>query len=425
MTTKPRTYITRIGETDSSGTGNGLIAIDDTIQVAGYPATAGSRTLEHFTPLFSAEAVERLQKAGYVLSGKTNVGEFGLDLTGEFSYFGACSGTCKITDTNGSVVADTLDVNFSAGTLLVALREVKGALQVDLNGTPRRAAAVLKTDFIKPTYGTVSRYGVIPCACSGEQIGVGAGNAETVRELLSVIAGHDAKDGTSLPDEKYDYRADLPVEKMRVGIVRELMDAASEEVKNAVLNYAERLRGLGVTVEEVSFPLVEASQTAWHILMCAETCNNLSRYDGVKFGYRTPDYRNIDELYVRSRTEGMNFLTKCVILYGSYVLSKGRYAVCYDRSMRIRRMVREQLNTLFEQYDALLTPAGSRFAYAPYDIADAFETVFRESLFTSAVNLTGIPAMVTGGVQLLANVREENTLFSLAEAAEADGKAAQ
>ena len=168
----------------------GKIAVDDTILVKDLPATAGSKMLENFKPLFSAEAVERLEKAGYVISGKTNVGEFGLDLLGEFSNFE------PVTE-NGNLAG--------AAASLVAKGEIKAALNVDLNGAPRRAAAVSGVDFIKPTYGTVSRYGIIACACSGEQIGVTASNAADMKEILSVIAGHDSKDGTSLPAEKYEY----------------------------------------------------------------------------------------------------------------------------------------------------------------------------------------------------------------------------
>ena len=167
---------------------NGNIAVDDTILVKGTPATAGSKMLENFKPLFSAEAVERLEKQGYVISGKTSVGEFGLDLIGETTAFG----TAKC-----------------AAATLVKNGNVKAALSVDLNGAPRRAAAVMDVTFIKPTYSTVSRYGVIAAACSGEQIGVTAKTAADAREVLTVIAGHDAKDGTSDLTEKYDYSVEL------------------------------------------------------------------------------------------------------------------------------------------------------------------------------------------------------------------------
>ena len=381
----------------------GKIAVDDTILVKGTPATAGSKMLENFKPLFSAEAVERLEKAGYEISGKTNVGEFGLDLMGETSYFGAAT-------ENGNLVG--------AAAALVAEGKVKAALNVDLNGAPRRAAAVSGVDFIKPTYGTVSRYGVIACACSGEQIGVTAADAESVKEILTVIAGHDSKDGTSLPAEKYEYSTDEDVSAMKVCIVKELYDAAGDEVKAKIDAYAESLKKLGASVETVSLDIVSQAKTAWQILMSAETTNNLSRFDGVKYGYRTADYKNIDELYVKSRSEAMGFLTKATIIYGSDVLAKAKYEKCYDKSLRIRRIVCDKAREVLAKYDAILAPACSQMSYKPYNTLEAFEKVFEESVFTAIPSITGMPAMVTKGVQLIADSYKESVLLSIAKSVE-------
>lgn len=380
----------------------GKIAVDDTILVKGVPATAGSKMLENFTPLFSAEAVERLEKAGYGISGKANVGEFGLDLMGETSYFGA-------TEVDGKLV--------SAASALVKNGDVQAALSVDLNGAPRRAAAVSGLDFIKPTYGTVSRYGVIAAACSGEQIGVTAADAKAVKEILTVIAGHDTKDGTSLPQEKYDY-ADVELSGKKVALIKELYDLAGDAVKANLDKYAASLKALGVTVETVSLDCVNEAQTAWQILMSAETTNNLSRFDGVKYGYRTADYKNIDELYVKSRTEAFGFLTKATIIYGSDVLAKGKYEACYDKSLRIRRVIVNKLKEIFASYDAVLTPACKETEYKAYDLIDSFEKVFEESVFTAISSITGMPAMVTKGVQLVADSYNDNVLLSIASGVE-------
>ena len=381
----------------------GKIAVDDTILVKGTPATAGSKMLEKFVPLFSAEAVERLEKAGYAIAGKTNVGEFGLDLMGETSYFGA-------TTVNGNLAG--------AAAALVAEGKVKGALCVDLNGAPRRAAAVSGVDFIKPTYGTVSRYGVIACACSGEQIGVTAANADDAKEILSVIAGHDSKDGTSLPAEKYEYSTDEDVSSMKICIVKELYEAADDAVKANIDTYAESLKKLGATVETVSLDIVSQAQIAWQILMSAETTNNLSRFDGVKYGYRAAEYKNIDELYVKSRSEAMGFLAKATIIYGSDVLAKAKYEKCYDKSLRIRRIVCDKVREILASYDAILAPACGKAEYKPYDTLDAFEKVFEESLFTAIPSITGMPAMVTKGVQLMADSFKESVLLSIAKSVE-------
>lgn len=381
----------------------GKIAVDDTILVKDVPATAGSKMLENFKPLFSAEAVERLEKAGYEIAGKTNVGEFGLDLLGETSYFAP-------ETENGNLIG--------AAAALVAAGKVKAALNVDLNGAPRRAAAVSGVDFIKPTYGTVSRYGIIACACSGEQIGVTAANAEDAKEILTVIAGHDSKDGTSLPAEKYEYSTSENVAEMKICIVKELYDAASAEVKANIDAYAESLKKIGASVETVSLDIASQAKTAWQILMAAETTNNLSRFDGVKYGYRTPEYKNIDELYVKSRSEAMGFLTKATIIYGSDVLAKAKYEKCYDKSLRIRRVACDKVREILAKYDAILAPACSQVSYKPYDALDAFEKVYEESLFTAIPSITGMPAMVTKGVQLMADSYKESVLLSIAKSVE-------
>ncbi|MBQ7962514.1 MAG: hypothetical protein IJ289_07925 [Clostridia bacterium] len=390
-------YITKICET-------GSIAVDDTILVKGAAATAGSKILDGFKPLFSAEAVTRLENKGYTVSGKTSTGEFGLDLLGEFSHYAPQDGTLK-----------------GAAAELVAKGEVKAALGVDMNGATRRAAALSGVDFLKPTYGTVSRYGVISCAASGEQLGVYAKNADGVKEIMTVIAGHDHKDGTSLPEASYDYSI-ADVKGKKVCIVKELLDKADDETKAKVNAFAEALSAKGVTVETVSCDLFDLANTAWQILMCAETCNNVSRYDGVKYDHRAEKYRNIDELYVNSRTEGFNFLTKTVILYGSDVLSKNRYKDCYDKSLRVRRVISEKMAELFASFDAVLTPVCSKTSYESYDINEAFIKVFEESVFTCVPNLIGSPALVTSGVQLMGKNFSESTLLSLADSVERMGE---
>ena len=384
---------------------NGNIAVDDTILVKGAQAAAGSRILEGFKPLFSAEAVTRLEKAGYVMAGKTHVGEFGLDLVGEFSYYAEKEESLK-----------------GAAAQAVANGEVKAALGVDMNGATRRGAALSGVDFLKPTYGTVSRYGIISCAASGEQLGVYASDVAGIREVMDVIAGHDEKDGTSLKEEKYNYSTEEAVSGKKVCIVKELLAKADEAVAKRVYAYADKLRKAGVIVEEISCDIFDVANTTWQILMTAETCNNVSRYDGVKYGHRAAEYKNIDELYVNTRTEGFNFLTKAVILYGSDVLSKNRYDDCYGKSLKVRRVISEKFAELMEKYDAVLTPVCSKNEYTAYDIDKAFGTVFEESVFTAVANLIGVPALVSGGVQLMGKAFSESMLLSLAGSMERAGE---
>ncbi len=385
-------YITKISDT-------GKVAVDDNILVKDVLSSAGSHILDGFKPLFSADAVERLQNAGYEIAGKANVGEFGLDLLGETSYYGA-------VEKDGKLV--------TAASQLVADGEADAAICVDINGMPRRGAAASGVCFIKPTCGTVSRYGVIACACSGEQIGVTAKTADKAAEILAVIAGHDSKDGTSLPAEKYTYSTNEDINGKKAVIIAELLEGASDEVKANVASYAEALKAKGVAVEEISIPAVKLANTAWQILLSAETCNNLSKFDGVKYGYRTPTFKNIDDIYMGTRTEGFGWLSKAIILYGSDVLSKGRYEICYDKAMRIRRIIFDEIKKLFASYDFIISPVMSKASYEPYDVSESFTKVFEESRYTAIANLTGVPAVVANGVQLIADSFNESILLSVA-----------
>ncbi len=372
---------------------NGNLAVDDNLLVKDTASTAGSKMLENFKPLFSAEVVTRAEKAGFSVKGKTNVGEFGLDVLGETSYF------------KGET---------AAAAKAVATGDVEAALNVDLNGAPRRAAAVTGVTFVKPTYGTVSRYGVVACACSGEQVGVTAKTAAKAKEVLMAIAGHDAKDGTSLPTEKHDYTVLFDsVKGMKIALVKELYDAASDDVKAKIDAYKKAMEEKGAVVEEISLQVINEVQTAWTILMSAETTNNLSRFDGVKYGHRTANYKNIDDLYVGSRTEAFGFLAKATIIYGSDVLSKGRYDDCYDKALRIRRVAVDTLKDVFGKFDAVLTPACSSFDLG-YK-GDAFMKVFEESKFTCLASITGMPAVVTNGVQLIGDHLTDGKLLKIAE----------
>ncbi len=391
-------YATKIKDT-------GNIAVDDTLLVKGVEATAGSRILEGFKPLFSAEVVERLLQKGYTLSGKTHVGEFGLDLCGEWSAYAEPTAPLR-----------------GAAAELVKNGSVKAALSVDINGAPRRAAALSGVDFLKPTYGTVSRYGVISTAASGEAVGVSAADAAGIAEVMKVIAGHDEKDGTSLKNESYDYTLQTDLAGKKVAVVTDLLEKTNEKSKEQLRAATQKLQNQGVMLEEISLDIFEAANTAWQILMTAETCNNLSRYDGVKYGHRTERYKDIDELYVKSRTEGFSFYTKAVILYGSNVLSKNRYQSCYQKALKVRRVMADTMKELFEKYDAVLLPVIGQFSYEPYDIYSAFETVYKESVFTAMANLIGLPALVSGGVQLMGKAFSESDLLSLAAAMEKEGK---
>ena len=383
--------------------GSGDYAVSDMILTKDLPTTAGSKMLDGFVSLFEAEAVTRLAAAGLKVAGKTNVGEFGLDVIGETSYFG------EVTADDGTLRG--------AAAELVKDGKVPFALSVDLNGAPRRAAAISGVTYIKPSYGIVSRYGTVPCACSSETIGITA-KAAKAAEVLGIIAGNDPKDGTTLPAEKYDFNLSGIIEGRKFAVIKEYMDASDEGQREKVRLLAELLRSTGAEVTEISFPEAKAVAAAWRIALAAETCNNVSRYDGVKFGYRTPDYKDIDELYTKSRTEAFGLLTKAVILYGSDVLSKGRYDECYDKALKVRRLARNSADRLFAEYAALLYPACTKSSYTKADLGDSIDAASDEAVLSSLVCLLGLPCAVASGVQIAADTLSENLLLAIAAAAE-------
>ena len=378
------------------------VVLDDMILTTALPTTAGSKMLEHYVSLFEAEAVTRLEKAGYTIGGKLNVGEFGIDLLGETSFFGAC------VREDGTLAASAAE-SLNSGAF--------AAVQLDVNGAPRRAAAQNGCVCIKPTYGSVSRYGTIPSACSGETLTVTAASVAACREVLSVLAGHDDKDGTSLPAEKCALlRADAdrrPVRK--VAVAAGLTGSADAQVQADVAAMRSFLESNGIEVVEIDDQILTAAKTAWNGLMSAELCNNVSRYDGVKFGYRSSNYTNIDELYTNSRTEAFGELLKTAILFGSDMLSTDNYMKMYDKALRIRRVIVEALNGIFAQYDALLLPACSAKCYALEAVQQNKYLAFQENVFTAPASISGMPAVIVGGVQLMGPAFSENSLLDLAQ----------
>ncbi len=386
------------------------VVLDDMILTTAMPTTAGSKMLDGYKSLFDAEVVKKLEANGYTVSGKANVGEFAIDFLGETSYYGAC-------------------VN-EDGTLTSALSEIlkngdaNAVVTLDVNGAPRRAAALGGVTYIKPTYGTVSRYGTIPAACSGETVGVMANTVADCRELLSVLAGHDDKDGTSLPESKCALlKADAkrtPIKK--IAVAKSMLTGASDEAKASIEAFTANAAKAGIEVVEIDADLLLAAKVAWNALMSAEVTNNVSRYDGIKFGYRTPNYEDINELYINSRTEAFGYLLKSTILFGSDALSTENYEKVYDKSLRVRRVISEYLNEILAQTDAIVLPACAKTAYeADAVIANPY-TAYEESLYTAPASITGLPVLVTDGVQIIGKAFSENSLFDMAEMLAKEGE---
>lgn len=393
-----------IDKKESSGAKR--VAVDDMILTKDLATTAGSKMLENYHSLFAAEAVEKLEAAGYFVEGKANVGEFAIDLLGETSYFGA-------TEHEGKLV--------NAASAIVSTEDICGALVLEVNGANARSAALSDLVFVKPTYGTVSRYGTIPAACSGETVSVMAKTVTDAHAILDAVAGYDCKDGTMHAEEKCALlKSDaefVPVKK--VAIAKSLCDTADSEKTEAFKAF---LAKIGVEAVEVDAAVFGSASAAWNALMCAELCNNVSRYDGVKFGYRTKNYKNIDELYTNSRTEAFGMLLKTAILYGSDALSTENYFKVYDKGLRVRRVISDYFASLFAEFDAVLMPVCSKNEYTMSDIEADRYISFKENRFTAPAMITGLPAVVIGGVQLVGKAFSENALLDLAVKYEKEGK---
>ncbi len=377
------------------------VALEDLILTTALPTTGGSRMLEGYMSLFDAEVVGKLEAAGFGIAGKVNVGEFGFDVLGETSYFGTCA------DAEGNVV--------SATSALLAEGEVEAVVGLDVNGAQRRAAALSGQVCVKPTYGVVSRFGTIAVACSGETVCVSANRAEEAREVLAAIAGHDDKDGTSLPEARCALVAGepAPFERKKIALAQGLVSRADDATKAAIARFVEFAEAAGFTVEEVDDAVLEAARPAWNVLMSAELCNNVSRFDGVKYGYRSANAETIDDLYTNSRTEAFGEVLKTAILYGSEMLSEENYDKMYDKSLRVRRVVCERFAQIFAEYDAVLLPACLKAAYAPADFeADKF-LCYKANDCTAPASITGLPAVVAGGVQLVGPTFSDAALLAL------------
>ena len=368
------------------------IYLDDMILTKPLPTTAGSRMLEGYFSPFDAAVAEKLTAASYEIGGKLPVGEFAIDLVGESCYAGSAANAC----------AKALE------------GDAAGVICLDVNGAPRRVAAQNGAVFAKPTYGIVSRYGTVPVACSGECVGVMAKTVADCRALLSTLAGKDDRDGTMHADEickKAVNGIQKSVKKVAV------LNLDADAAVTAALEAAKaQMAANGIEICEVDAGAIAAASPAWNILMCAELCNNVSRYDGVKYGYRTKNYKNLDELYTGSRTEAFGLLLKTAILYGSDVLSTKKYMAKYDKALRVRRVIVEAFAKIFAEFDAVLLPACSKMSYTEADSA------FAENKYTAPASITGLPAVAVAGVQVMGPAFSDGALLELAALLTKEGK---
>lgn len=376
------------------------VVVDDMILTKDMPTSAGSKMLEGFMSLFDAEVITKLNEANFSVYAKAHTGEFAIDLVGETSYYGARSdnGTLKNASAESVKSGDAI-----------------AAVNLDVNGSVRRAAAQNGLVSIKPTYGTVSRYGTIPVVCSGETVSVMAANAADCKNVLDNLVGHDDKDGTSLSQEQCNLVKSAPARIRKIALLKSMKDGLSQDALGKLDSFVKAISAQGVEVCEIDDTIICKSRPAWNILMSAELCNNVSRYDGVKYGYRAQNFTNIDELYTNSRTEAFGELLKTAIIFGSETLSTENYMKVYDKALRTRRVIVESFNKLFEEYDAVVMPACSVMEYKEEMVKENKYISYEENFYTAPASITGLPALICGGVQLVGKAFSENTLFEIAK----------
>jgi aspartyl-tRNA(Asn)/glutamyl-tRNA(Gln) amidotransferase subunit A len=410
----------RGGETDTLGPLAGVpVAIKDNICTAGVPTTCGSRILEGYSPAYDATAIERLATAGAVVVGKTNMDEFGMGSSGESSAFGPTRNPWDPTRVPGG--------SSSGSAAAVASGLVPLALGSDTGGSVRQPGALCGLLGLKPTYGRVSRFGLVAFASSLDQIGLLGRTVDDIEAALRVIAGHDRRDSTSHPEaDRFQGGAEL-ASPPRIGVPFALLEEGLDSDTAALLAATvTRLGDLGAEVRELTLPRPDQALAAYYIVANAEASANLARYDGVRYGLRHPEVGGgLDQLYERSRSAGFGFEVKRRILLGTYALSSGYYDDYYLRAQKARSLFRQDFAARLAEVDAILIPTSPTVAFRLGERIDDPLAMYLSDLFTIPANLAGLPALslpaglgtetrLPVGVQLIGRPFAEETLLDLA-----------
>ena len=365
-----------------------VIGIKDNICYKDHVVTASSKMLDGFVSPYSATVVQRLLQEDAVIIGRLNCDEFAMGGSNETSYFGPAKNAANPElvpggSSGGSAVAVQADMCLAA-------------LGTDTGGSVRQPAAFCGQIGLKPTYGRISRYGVIAYASSFDQVGPITSSVEDTALLLEVLAGADEYDSTVSPLEVPDYPAHLSdSRKQKIAVLKETIesDALDPEIKAAILTSIEDLKAQGHTVDYVSFDLLDYLVPAYYILTTAEASSNLSRYDGVHYGHRNTEAKSLTELYKLSRAEGFGEEVKKRILLGTFVLSAGYYDAYYQKAQQVRRLIREKLDFLFEEYDLILSPVAPTAAFEIGDNVQDALVMYMADIFTVLPSLSGNPAI--------------------------------
>ena len=364
------------------------VAIKDNMCTKGLLTTCSSKILYNFVPTYTAEAVLNLEKAGAVILGKTNMDEFAMGSTTETSAYGVTKNPWNTGHVPGG--------SSGGSCAAVAAEECSYALGSDTGGSIRQPSSFCGVTGIKPTYGTVSRYGLIAYGSSLDQIGPIAKDVTDCATSLEAIAAHDVKDSTSVQREDYDFTSALvdDVRGMKIGIPRDYFgDGLDPEVKAAVLGAAKKLEEKGAIVEEFDLSLVEYAIPAYYVIACAEASSNLARFDGVKYGYRTEQYDGLHNMYKKTRSEGFGAEAKRRIMLGSFVLSSGYYDAYYLKALRTKALIKQAFDKAFEKYDVILGPAAPTTApKLGASLSDPLK-MYLGDIYTISVNLAGLPGI--------------------------------
>ena len=400
------------------------VAVKDNICTRGQKTTCASKILENFVPAFDAEAVKRLEDAGMIVLGKTNMDEFAMGSTTETSAFGVTKNPWNIEHVPGG--------SSGGSCAAVAAGEAVLALGSDTGGSIRQPAAYCGVTGLKPTYGRVSRYGLIAYASSLDQIGPVGRNVKDCAALFEVIAGHDAKDSTSSQKavESWESLTEGSLKGKKIGIPKEYFaQGTDEEVKKALTDAIELMAENGAEVEYFSLEMVDYVIPAYYIIACAEASSNLERFDGVKYGYRNMESTELHEMYKKSRAEGFGEEVKRRILLGSFVLSAGYYDAYYLKALKAKALIKKEFDQAFEKYDCILAPASPTTApKIGTSLCDPLQ-MYLSDIYTVAVNLAGLPAVslpcgrdsqgLPVGMQIIGDCFQEKKILQTAAAYEA------
>ncbi len=394
------------------------IAHKDIFCTEGVTTSCGSRMLANFVPPYDATVVARARMAGMVMLGKTNMDEFAMGSSNENSYFGAVRNPWNL---------DCVPGGSSGGSAAaVAARLAPVATGTDTGGSIRQPASLCGLTGLKPTYGRVSRYGMVAFASSLDQGGVLGRSAEDVAYVLAAISGFDERDSTSAERAVDDYAATLgeSLRGLRVGIPTEYFGAGVDaRVGDAVQAAIEQFSTLGAKVQEVSLPLTHLSIPSYYVVSSAECCSNLSRFDGVRYGFRVSDPSDLEDMYKRSRAQGFGAEVRRRIMIGTYALSTGYYDAYYLKAQRLRCLISRDFQAAFDKVDVMMGPTSPTVAFRLGEKTDDPVTMYLSDIFTTAVSLAGLPAIsvpagfVDGlpvGLQVIGNYFSESRLLSVA-----------